>query len=916
MKKRKILATLTAFAMVSQTAVSLTAFAADGTDRVVVDSVDIEKDTVAGATLTVSENGTYTAYAAVYNADGTLSGVNTIGLTETGTLTFDGLAFSDGQSFKLMVWDEAMAPAAEIYTAEAETATEAAEEGYVVTFDTDEHVSVTVYDTQDITSGGTENAASAYARSSSAGEIDTTGNGQVNFVVKADDGYTASVTIDTAYTGKYKNLKQDPEGTGETSYYRITKITDALTVKITSSESADGEEQTPGGTIHLNGDSIDISGAVGAAADGSVLTISSAGAYTIDGTLADGQIVVEASAKTDEVVLNLDNVTVTSSKGNALDATKGSVTLANVSGSTSSFISTYSYTDTDGSTAGGAGIYSKNDLTIKGADSSTKIVAKSASGNGIRCKADLELGTGDIEVTAGNNGIKGDESIKLTKKAGNITVTAGGDGIKTDAIDSETLELATDSSYQPKGTITVNGGNISITADGDGIQADNGIVFKGSPAVTIVSGTEGIKANTMNEDAWYYTDAAETAKATVEGYIQTDGGTINVTSKEDAIKAAGYINVTDGDITIVVKDGSKSMDGIQAGVSDDAETVYSSGNINISGGTFDITTNGGASGRNTTEESCKGIKAVNNISITGGTFDIDSYDDAIHSNYTVSITGGTFELASTDDGVHADYRLTMGAEGGADDDYTMNISTSYEALEGSVIEYLSGTTTLYSTDDGVNAAGDYEENGTYHGATTSSANELQIAAGPGGWNPGGGNPGGGDHGPGWGGDDTSSYGMLYIKGGKLYVRAQGDGLDSNGSALMSGGVAVVAGTTRGGNGVFDKGDASGSYFRVTGGTLIGFGTTDMQDNPTVSGQGYLSTTTGLTTGSTINVRTATGYIGIIPEITLSRGLLFVTCPEMTSGGSYSTYSGSVSYTDSEKLIGRTVSGTWYGAYKK
>ena len=157
--------------------------------------------------------------------------------------------------------------------------------------------------------------------------------------------------------------------------------------------------------------------------------------------------------------------------------------------------------------------------------------------------------------------------------------------------------------------------------------------------------------------------------------------------------------------------------------------------------------------------------------------------------------------------------------------------------------------------------------------------------------------------------------MLYIKGGKLYVRANGDGLDSNGSILMSDGTVVVAGTTRGGNGVFDKGDKSGDSFRVTGGTLVGFGTTDMQDNPTVSGQGYLSTTTKLTAGSTINVQTSSGYIGIVPEITLSRGLLFVTSPEMTSGGS-SIYSGSVSYSDSDKVLGRTVNGTWYGIYKK
>lgn len=887
-------------------------------DRVTINSVTVTNGAAAAADFTVGTAGTYTAYVAVYDTDEALAGVRLMSLTETGTISFDELAFSNGQTLKCMVWDENMIPAAELYSETAEvTETEepaAAEEtttdGFLVTFDADDHASVTVYDTQDITSGGTENATTAYARSSDTGEIDISGSGQVNFVVTVDDGYTASVSIDSAYTGKYKNLKQDPESTGDTSYYRITKITGDLTVTLTSAESTGEEEQTPGGTIHLNGDSIDVSEAVGAAADGSVLTISSAGAYTIDGTLTDGQIVVAASAKTDEVVLNLDNVSVTSSTGNVLDATKGCITLANVSGSTSTFISTYSYTDTDGSTAGGVGIYSKNDLTIKGADSDTKIIAKSTYGNGIRCKADLEIGTGDIEVTAGNHGIKGDESIKFTKKAGSITVTAAGDGIKTDAIDSDTLELDTDSSYQPKGTITVNGGTINITADGDGIQADYGFIAANSPSITIVSGTEGIKANTMTEDAWYYTDDTSTTTATIEGYIQIGGGTINITSIEDAIKAAGYINVTDGDITIVVKDGSKSMDGIQSGVSNDDETVYSSGNINISGGTFNITTNGGASGKTSTEESCKGIKAVNALNISGGDFTIDSYDDAIHSNYTVSITGGTFEIASGDDGVHADYWLTMGTDSGADDDYTMNISTSYEGLEGSVIEYLSGTTTLYATDDGVNAAGDYEENGTYHAAST---NDLYIAAGPGGGNQPG-NPGGGNGGQNPGSDDTSDYGMLYIKGGLLYLRAQGDGLDTNGSALMSDGVVVVAGTTQGGNGVFDKGDSSGCYFTVTGGTLIGYGTTDMQDNPTVSGQKYLNTKTSLTKGTVKNVQLASGsYIGIVPEYTLSNALLFVTSPDMSSG---SVYSGSVSYSDSNKLIGRTVSNVWYGAYQK
>ena len=662
------------------------------------------------------------------------------------------------------------------------------------------------------------------------------------------------------------------------------------------------------GIIHLYNTYVDATGIDGVSVSDTAVTITTAGEYYLDGTLDDGQINIATGSKSDAVVLNLDNVSVTSSTGNALNATKGSVTLANVSGSTSTFISTYS-SDTDA----GVGIYSKNDLTIKGADSSTKIIAKSTAGNGIRCKADLEIGTGDIEVEAGNHGIKGDESIKFTKKAGTITVTAAGDAIKTDAIDSDTLELDTDSSYNPKGTITINGGTFNLTADGDGIQADYGFICANSPVITINSGTEGIKVNTTPVDAWYYTDDTSTTTATIQGYIQIDGGTFNITSNEDGIKAADYVNITGGSITIV-----SALDGIQSGVDytdTNGDTAYTNGDLTISGGTFDIKTNGGSSSSET-ENSCKGIKAVDALKVSGGDFTLNCCDDAIHSNYTVDITGGTFEIATGDDGVHADYYLTMGTEGGTDDDYTINISTCYEGLEGSVIAYLSGKTTLYATDDGVNAAGDYEEDGTYHESTSSGSSSSSSGGNQFGGGRPGGNPGGGMGGQNHGMDDSSDYGMLYIKGGKLYVAAKGDGLDSNGSILMSDGVVVVNGTTSGGNGVFDKGDATGSYFRVTGGTLVGFGTTDMQDNPTVSGQGYLSTTTSLTKGSTKNIKLSTSaYLGIVPEITLSKALLFVTTPDMTSG-SGSVYSGTVSYSDSNKLLGRTVGSTWYGIYIK
>ena len=85
-------------------------------------------------------------------------------------------------------------------------ATEA--QGFKVTFACDEHITVDVFDTQDYTSPSGTSVTAAYARDSETGEIDTSGDGQVNFRVNAEDGYEiVSVSADK----NYKNLKDSSD---------------------------------------------------------------------------------------------------------------------------------------------------------------------------------------------------------------------------------------------------------------------------------------------------------------------------------------------------------------------------------------------------------------------------------------------------------------------------------------------------------------------------------------------------------------------------------------------------------------------------------------------------------------------------------------------------------------------------------
>ncbi len=779
-------------------------------------------------------------------------------------------------------------------------------------------------------------------------------------------------------------------------------------------------EETPvgDGIIHLKGTTVDAAGVAGVTVDetedGNVVTITDVGDYVVEGTLTDGQLVVSDSlGKKDEVNITLQGVDITSSNSAPFNGGGGAITLILADGTRNVFTDTAKYSAYTTEKDPKGCVYARRDFDIEG---SGTLVVNGNVKNGLVCGADLKIKKGaNIDVTAVNNGIKGDNGVEFTDKTGNVTVkTTEGDAIKSDAIielDDGTLLIEPD-----KGYVTIDGGTFVLNAGGDGIQADNICTVSGG-TITINAGNEGIKANevmlwaTEDEETQMVDDAGELMF--VNGAIAISGGTINITSAEDGIKACesldisggsitvcangaeadgiqvgestkteetassgavtttetivipGVINISGGEIIIteatddgivcrgdfIMTDGSVSgkatcdfmkvynlvdisgggfditagNDGIQSG-KELVETVSGStvteseptaGNLTISGGKFNIITNGGhTTTMSDTDPSAKGIKAITELTITDGEFTIDSADDAIHSNYNLTVTGGTFNLATGDDGLHADYILTMGTEGGSDDDYTIDISTSYEGVEGSVINILSGTSYVYSTDDGINAAGDYDENGNLSSSGSSSSGSTNQW---GGW------------GPSQGMDETSPYGMLYVKGGKIYVEANGDGMDSNGSIDMSGGVVIINGPSSGGNGVFDIGE-SNATFKITGGTLIGAGSSDMAVTPTSISNGYFlngkssnsssggrpsfggnsqgsSSSSSYAAGTPVKVTTSNGYIIFVPKV--KSPWLFVTTPEMNNGGSFTATTVS-SYSGGTQILGKTINGVFYG----
>lgn len=986
MKCRKLLSVLTAAVLTASiTAGSVSAADASITDFSVDDSGNITM-TVNNTDSNVSGIGV----AAVYSTDGRLLGVK---LSEEITAGSSDVVFDDtldvpeGSIIKGFLWKSdngtltteplanALVPTGQPTFAPPSTSTptdEPVTEGYKATFVTDSHVTVTVSDTQDFTNAK-ENVTEAYARNSDTGEVDTSSNGQVNFMVVLEDGYEVE-SVNASPTENYKNLKL-PAELGENTY-RITKITGDITVTVTTKEAAEetaAPDSTPApgdGIIHLNGTSINADGVDNVTVSGATATIMAAGEYTVEGTLTDGQLIVNSASKDDIITINLNGVNVTSSTGNAFDGQTGKVTLVPAADTESTFKSTSTGDDT-------TGIYSKHDLTIKGAGA---LNAVSEAGNGIRCKNDIEIGACDLNVTAANNGIKGDQSVKITKKNNSVTVVSGGDGIKSDKEPELVTDATTGETTVEGGTVTINGGVINITANtttetdgtisnGDGIQADVLLEIAGG-TINITAAGEANKANASS--VAYLEDSTLTSGTPSEGdgCVLITGGTITASAGEDGIKAVKNVTISDtADMTITnaqegiqvneiiydtdgttilgsvageidinggTLDITCSEDGIQCGtgnvvitdgditVNSQKDCIQGENITNISGGTFNLTAFGGASNTTTTEESCKGVKAGNLVHISGGTFDIDTYDDAIHSNNTVRISGGSITAASGDDGVHGDCYLYI------TDDADINVTKSYEGIEAAKIYVQGGKTRVVSSDDGANAAGD-EPTGAALDLTTatlSAADSANLFAGP-----------GGAGGPNWGGEDSSAYGYLEVSGGLLYIEAEGDGFDSNGDGVISGGTVLVNGPTSGGNGVFDVGD-SGNTLTVTGGIVIGAGTSDMAVTPTSSTDSqYYVVSSGSSSsgssggrpgqpGSSTSGSFSSQSAGKAFKLTDSSGneiatyvpsksysWVFVSTPDMASGSYTLNYGGSVTggaYTGKDNY-GLVTGGTYSGS---
>lgn len=356
------------------------------------------------------------------------------------------------------------------------------------------------------------------------------------------------------------------------------------------------------------------------------------------------------------------------------------------------------------------------------------------------------------------------------------TINTITDGVNYVFSDAETDEP--NAAIFSKDDLTINGTG-TLTVNGNynhGIFSKNDLKITGG-TINVTSVNDAIKGKDLVAvlDADIMINAggdgiqSSNAEDASKGFILIEGGTFNITAGTDAIQAETSVLIKDGEITVVSGGGSAN-----------ASTSSSAwGNWGGKGAPGETTTT------ETDKTSAKGIKAEKVITIDGGTIKIDSSDDAIHSNLDIVINGGTIEISSGDDGVHADKSLTINAG-------DLYIAKSYEGLEGGTITINGGDLHVGSMDDGIN---------------TSGGNDSSALGGR----------------PGQNGFDSSDGSSLAINGGYLFINADGDGIDSNGDIIMSAGTVVVNGPTNNGNGSLDYAGA----FTLTGGSLLAAGSSGM-----------------------------------------------------------------------------------------
>lgn len=473
-----------------------------------------------------------------------------------------------------------------------------------------------------------------------------------------------------------------------------------------------------------------------------------------------------------------------------------------------------------------------------------------------------------------------------------VSLSAGTASSDSDAVvvDGGTVTIAAPGTYRLTGTLS--DGQVVVDSAAEGtvriILAGVAITSSTTSALAIMDADEAVvlladgTSNTLVDATTYvYPDSgtdepnaalfssadltiAGTGSLTVTGNsndgiaskdgLTITGASVKVSAEDDGIRGKDYVSIQDADVIVQSggdgikadndEDTDKGFIVVQAGtvtVTSGDDGLTAATDLVVTGGTLDVTAGGGAP-EVSQDAGAKGLVAEAALIVDDGTLSVDAADDALHSNGIITIAGGQIDASAGDDGIHADTDITVTAG-------TIDVLSSYEGVESNDVTISGGLIEIAARDDGINLAGGNDasaqagpgdQQGDFGGQPPADADGSHVQPAPGEGGPGGGSEAAGDQ-------------LLTISGGQITIDSDGDGLDSNGAAVMTGGTLVVSGPTNDGNAAID---VNGS-FEVSGGTLTAAGSAGMAEAPdATSPQAWLAATMSATqpAGTVISIQ--------------------------------------------------------------
>lgn len=382
----------------------------------------------------------------------------------------------------------------------------------------------------------------------------------------------------------------------------------------------------------------------GASANGSVVTISMPGTYSISGSCSDGQLIINCGGD-DDVYLILNNIELICTNGPAIlceNAGKLTVTLAE--DSVNSLSDGAGYTTESGEDTGAA-LFSRDTLVINGTGA---LNVNGVYKDGIKSKDGLKLCGGTISVTSAEDGIIGKDY--LLAAAGEVTVNSGLDALKS-----------TNSTETDKGYVSVTGGSYRLICGNDGIQAETSLNISGGD-IDIVSGGGSSTVEYQQNDNGGMIGGRWGNFSDMDGSFDFGGMTDGSGSSADSmkgLKAGGSVIISGGSVTADCADdaihsnGSVTIDGGSFTLSSGDDGIHSDTVLSVADGEINIIT------------SYEGLEG-NAVELNGGTICLTAFDDGINASGTqnsedsyISISGGSITVNAGGDGVDSNGTVSM-----------------------------------------------------------------------------------------------------------------------------------------------------------------------------------------------------------------------------------------------------------------